>query len=131
MRTKMIAIAGLFSLLFAFMAKADIVRSQLTSAIENREPTDDLASDVVGRANSITRVFYFNQLTNMNGDVLEHKWLLDGVEKAVVQLPIGSDNWRTYSSKRMNDAMQGNWQIQVWLNGQQLQSHEFTYRVFQ
>ncbi|UAA38379.1 DUF2914 domain-containing protein [Paraneptunicella aestuarii] len=119
------------ALMLAFGAQADIVRSQLTSAIEDREPTDDLANDVVGHSNTITQVYYFNHLTNMNGKVLQHKWLLDGVEKAVIDLKIGSNNWRTYSSKRMNDAMQGNWQVQVWMDGQQLQAHEFTYRLFQ
>lgn len=111
------------------VAFADIVRSQLTSAIEAREPTNDLVDQVVGQAGEVTTVFYFNHLTNMSGTTLVHKWYLDGDEKAVVELPVNSDNWRTYSSKRMNSVMQGNWQVQVWSEGEHLQTHEFTFTI--
>lgn len=114
---------------FGANANADIVRSQLTSEIIEREPTNDLAGNVLGSLGNITTVYYFNHLTGMAGTTLTHKWLLNGEEKAVVDLNIGSDNWRTYSSKRMNGVMQGNWEVQVWQGSQQLQSHQFNFSI--
>ena len=59
----------------------------------------------------------------MAGTLLTHKWLLNGEEKAVIKLNIGSNNWRTdssaYSSKRMNSMLQGEWEVPVWHNAKQ------------
>lgn len=129
MKLRTVLTIGLLTLLASNFAFADIVRSQLTSAIEAREPTNDLLSDVVGQPGEVTTVFYFNHLTNMADSTLTHKWYLNGEEKAVIELPIGSNNWRTYSSKRMNSVMQGEWQIQVWMGDQHLQTHEFTFSI--
>lgn len=131
MKFKIVLIISLFALFFNHASYADIVRSQLTSAIEAREPTNDLNNHVVGQPQDITTVYYFNHLTNMAGKTLVHKWLLNGEEKAVLNLSVGSNNWRTYSSKRMNGTMQGDWQIQVWVDGQQLQTHKFMFQIAQ
>lgn len=123
-----------FAVVFTFYVgsvQADIARSQLTSGVENREPIDDLTNDVVGRPGEITTVYFFTHITKMDGAILTHKWLLNGVEEATVNLRIGSNNWRTYSSKRMNDSKQGDWQVQVWEGDKQLSSHDFTFQIFQ
>lgn len=119
----------ILSLLICTTAYADIVRSQLTSEIVAREPTNDLSREVIGQPGKITTVYYFNHLTDMAGTSLTHKWLLNGEEKAVVELNIGSDNWRTYSSKRMNNMLQGEWEVQVWHKAKQLQSHRFRFNI--
>ncbi|MCY7296255.1 DUF2914 domain-containing protein [Alteromonas sp. a30] len=119
----------IYTLLSLQLAHADIARSQLTSAIEAREPTDDLTDFVQGKAGEITTVYFFNHVTKMNGQTVVHKWFLNGEEKAVVQLPIGSDNWRTYSSKRLNSVLQGQWEVQVWVNNEQRQAHRFTFEI--
>lgn len=127
--TKTATVLLILILLFATHSYADIVRSQLTSEIVEREPTNDLNNLVTGSTGNITTVYYFNHLTGMAGTTLTHKWLLNGEEKAVINLNIGSNNWRTYSSKRMNSVMQGNWEVQVWHGSVQLQSHQFRFSI--
>jgi|GEM_PF-2320412 len=129
MMAKTATVLFVLTLLFATHAHADIVRSQLTSNIVEREPTNDLSNIVTGTPGNITTVYYFNHLTGMAGTTLTHKWLLNGEEKAVVNLNIGSNNWRTYSSKRMNVVMQGDWEVQVWHGETQLQSHRFQFNI--
>ncbi len=129
MRNLLTLIPGVIGLILSGFAQADVARSQLTSAIEAREPTDDLFDTVVGTPGAITTVYFFNHLTNMDGETVVHKWLLNGEEKAVVTLPIASNSWRTYSSKRLNSVLQGNWEVQVWVDDKKLQSHEFTFQI--
>ena len=126
---KALTYAALVALLVSHLANADIVRSQLTSAIEAREPTNDLMDFVAGASGEITTVYFFNHLTNMAGQTIVHKWRLNGEEKASISLSIGSENWRTYSSKRLNEMLQGQWEVQVWINDEPRQSHQFTFEI--
>lgn len=112
------------------LSYAEIARYQLTSAVESHEPVDDLTNDVVGQSGQMTTVLFFTHVKHLAGQVITHKWFFDGQEQASVDLSVNSNNWRTYSSKRMNDPLQGNWQVQVWLDNKQLLSHQFTFRVF-
>jgi hypothetical protein len=41
-------------------------------------------------------------------------------------LNIGSDNWRTYSSKMIPSYWSGAWQVQVWQEDKLLLSSDFT-----
>ncbi|XOV80177.1 MAG: DUF2914 domain-containing protein [Aestuariibacter sp.] len=110
-------------------ALADIARAQLTSAVENKEPVDDLGSLVFGRPNTIEKVLYFTHVTDMAEKTLVHRWILNGNVVAEVELSIGSDNWRTYSSKRIAPGMSGNWRVEAWGGDSLLGSHEFVYEL--
>ncbi|MBC3766481.1 DUF2914 domain-containing protein [Neptunicella marina] len=114
-------------MLFSLQASAQsqIPRTQLTSAIVNREPVDDLANQVeVGQ--DIVTVYFYNQTRNLKGQQLLHRWFYQGELKAEVSLNIGSDYWRTYSSKRIRPDWSGQWQVQVVLNNGVVASHNFS-----
>jgi hypothetical protein len=104
---------------------AQVERSQLTSGIENREPTDNLEGLVLGQNNEIKRVYFFTQFAGLANQQIIHRWLYQGEEKAAVTLNIGGDSWRTYSSKRVPSYWQGKWQVQVWQDDLMLISHHF------
>jgi hypothetical protein len=111
--------------IFSQFVTAQVERSQLTSRIENREPTDNLDDFVQGQNNEMKRVYFFTHITGLVGQQVIHRWIYKGEEKATVTLNIGGDNWRTYSSKRVPNYWQGKWQVQVWQADLMLISHDF------
>lgn len=121
---------GLLLLTLSFNTLADVQRAQLTSAIENREPVDNLQTDVTGPAGNINKVYFFNQITNMANQSIRHVWLYNNEPMANVELNIGSHNWRTYSSKRLKPEWQGEWKVEIWHGEQLLHSQSFTYRTY-
>lgn len=113
----------------SFLGHAEIERAQLTSAVQDREPVDDLGELVFGRPATVEKVIYFTHLTNLDQETIVHKWLLNGRTVAEVELSVGSDNWRTYSSKRMAPSMAGNWRVEAWHGETLLSSHDFVYEL--
>ncbi|MEP3926291.1 MAG: hypothetical protein ABJM37_11400, partial [Gilvibacter sp.] len=81
--------------IFSQFTMAQVERSQLTSSIENREPTDDLEGFVEGQVDQMKRVYFFTQVSGLANNQIIHRWLYQGEEKATVTLNIGGDNWRT------------------------------------
>lgn len=122
---KIIILIALSFSLFSQLVAAHVTRSQLTSNITNKEPTDNLEGLVQGEVGQIKRVYFFNQIAEMSGQKVTHRWLYEGIEKAAVTLSINSDNWRTYSSKNLTNNSQGKWQVQVWKDDLMLISHHF------
>ena len=111
--------------MFSQFVTAQVERSQLTSSIENREPTDNLEGVVQGRNGEMKRIYFFTQITGLTDQQIIHRWLYKGEEKAAVTLNIGGDSWRTYSSKSVPSYWQGKWQVQVWKGDLMLISHHF------
>ena len=60
------------------VVSAQVERSQLTSSIENREPTDDLEGVVQGQFNQIKRVYFFTQVSGLANQQITHRWLFEG-----------------------------------------------------
>ncbi|WP_299075060.1 DUF2914 domain-containing protein [uncultured Paraglaciecola sp.] len=110
---------------FSQFASAQVERSQLTSAIENREPTDNLEGIVEIQQDQVKSVYFFTQVTGLTNQQITHRWLHEGEEKAAVTLNVGGDSWRTYSSKRVPSYWQGKWQVQVWQGDLMLITHHF------
>lgn len=110
-------------------AHAEVLRTQLTSAIVEREPTDDLRGEVIGKDDVITEVFFFTQLENMQGQPVQHRWLYQGKLMAEVTLPVKGPNWRTWSSKKLLPGWQGDWQVQVWSGETLLLSQDFVFTL--
>lgn len=87
-----------------------VPRAQLTSAIAQREPIDNLSSLSLDEQKQL---FYFTQINEMKDKVIYHRWSLNGKVMAQVSLSIGGNKWRTYSSKTFNRSMVGHWQVAV------------------
>ncbi|MDF2177964.1 DUF2914 domain-containing protein [Aliiglaciecola sp. CAU 1673] len=122
-------ILALLILGFVAPGQADVLRSQLTSAVVAREPVDDLRGEVIGKPNEITQVVFFTQLDDMQGQDVVHKWFYQGELMAEVPMSVRSPNWRTWSSKRLLPAWQGNWQVQLWSGDKLLLSKEFRFTL--
>jgi hypothetical protein len=121
-----IFIATFLTSIFSSSSVAQVERSLLAETIEQREPVNELGTTVTVKEGELKKVFFFTHITHMAHQQITHRWIYQGREKAAVTLNIGSDSWRTYSSKILPSYWPGEWQIQVWYGDLQLLSHDFT-----
>jgi len=90
---------------------------------ENREPVgagDRFPADV-GNLTCFTRI------KGGSGGKIVHAWIHEGHTRARVTLEIGSDSWRTWSTKRILPSWTGRWEVKVMTpDGVVLKSIPFT-----
>jgi hypothetical protein len=61
------------------------------------------------------------------GTAISHVWLHDGKEVAKVELKLGGNPWRTWSSKTFPASWTGNWEVKILgPDGAELKSVTFT-----
>lgn len=103
----------------------EIETAVLTSNILNREPTDLLGTKV---PKNIRKLFFFTQIKGAKDRVIYHRWLHNQQVMALIPLTINSNLYRTWSSKRLTSAWQGQWTVEVLDTDKQvLYRHSFTY----
>jgi len=88
---------------------ADIVRAQFTSAIQQKEPTDN----VVLLSNNNEQIYFFTEIKNYNGGKITHRWEYQGTVMAEVSFDIGGPRWRIHSSKKLKPHWTGIWSVIV------------------
>ena len=88
-----------------------VQRAMLTSAIDQREPVNTLGNVV--SLEKHRRIYFFTHLVDSNKQQMEHRWFYKNQLQAAVVLKIGSDNWRTYSSKGLTENMLGAWRVEL------------------
>ncbi len=87
-----------------------VIRAQLTTAIQQREPVDNISQiSLAGR--SSRPIFLFLHLRDLRGETIRVNWFFQDQSVAKVLLPVGNDDWRTYSSKMLNAKRLGNWRV--------------------
>ncbi|MBK6618639.1 MAG: DUF2914 domain-containing protein [Nitrosomonas sp.] len=87
-----------------------VFRAQLTSAISQREPVDDIKQiSLAGR--SSRPVYLFLHLHNLKNETIRINWFFQEQSIAQVLLPVGNNDWRTYSSKTLNARRLGKWRV--------------------
>ena len=65
-------------------------------------------------SNTVERVCCFTKIVGAADTTsVSHVWYFKDQEKARVGLPVKSESWRTWSSKRMLDAWVGKWRVDV------------------
>ncbi|MGB5339566.1 MAG: DUF2914 domain-containing protein [Gammaproteobacteria bacterium] len=88
---------------------ADVARAQFTSAIQRREPADNLV-ELNGPAE---KIFFYTEVSGMTDQLLIHSWEFKGESVAEVRFRAGGPRWRVWSSKQMSPDMQGTWTVVV------------------
>jgi len=104
-----------------------IARGILTTAVEGREPIDNLESTVT-IGDSPIEVSFFTQVLNQANAEVSHLWFRGNQLMAEVPLNIGSANWRTYSTKTILPAWDGRWRVLV-VDGEQNIVLEYEFNV--
>jgi len=106
-------INGLFiaAALMVFNANADtgVSRSAFTTAIQDREPVDQVQKLQADK----DKIYFFTEIRGMSGHTVSHKWMFNGQEMATVSFNIGADRWRTWSSKTLSPSWLGKWTVDV------------------
>lgn len=106
----------------------NIKRARLTLSIQDREPGDPAPAVIALPQDDLARVFFFTEIEGQAGKTVIHRWYRDGRQQARVTIPIGSDSWRSYSSKFLNEDMTGEWEVKVFdRQGKVLARSAFTF----
>jgi len=97
--------------LLAFQANAEngISRSAFTTAIDNREPTDEVST----LSTDTSKIFYFSEIKGLKGQTVTHRWEHNGEVQANVSFNVGGNRWRVWSSKNLQPEMSGQWQVMI------------------
>jgi len=103
---------------------AGINRSVFTTAIVDKEPVSQLKNI----SSDITRVYYFTEITGLNGHTISHRWEYNGQVMAQVNFIVNGERWRTWSSKNMLSSWAGKWRVSVLDEGGNIiEQSEFNY----
>lgn len=108
----------------ATRAGGAIARAAITSAVVDREPTDNLSQI----ASDKERIYYFTEVKDMAGQTVTHRWEHNGQTVSEVKFDIGGPRWRVYSSKTLPRHLTGEWKVSVIdANGATVGANTFTY----
>ncbi|HEX6791845.1 MAG TPA: DUF2914 domain-containing protein [Candidatus Krumholzibacteria bacterium] len=101
---------------------ASVRRAVICSGVSNHEPTDSLAT----LPSSMGKVFFFTEITGLEGKTITHRWIKDGAKVADIRISVASNRYRCHSSRSVAGKT-GNWTVQV-LNedGDRLVERTFT-----
>ena len=89
--------------------EAEVSRAQFTRGVLNREPIDN----VLKLDNSITSLYYFTELRQLQGRKVTHRWEHNGQVISEVSFMVGGPRWRVFSKKTLNPSMLGKWTVFV------------------
>lgn len=106
---KFIVTSLMFFITCSAYAEDGVSRAVITSAIEEREPVDQLKE----LANDQTKVYFFTEIKGMKGHALTHRWQQGEKVQAEIKFEIGGDRWRVWSSKNLNESWLGEWTVSV------------------
>ncbi|HRJ51167.1 MAG TPA: DUF2914 domain-containing protein [Candidatus Thiothrix moscowensis] len=90
------------------LSQPAVTRSAFTSAISGREPVDQLSRISAGQ-----QMYYFTELTGLQGHVITHKWERNGAFQLGLQFPVEGSPWRVHSSKSIAPNLPGTWTVTV------------------
>jgi hypothetical protein len=110
------------------VSSPNIARAQFTTGIDEREPVDRIGPIVSTNGQAVKTLYYFTEIVNMSGATVIHRWEHEGEVIAEVSFEIGSDSWRTWSSKDLTRASEGEWRVTVIdADGHVLKTASFVY----
>jgi len=103
---------------------ATVARSQFTTAVQDREPTDKVTNLI----NDKTQVYFFSEIKDGANQKVTHRWEHDGKVVSEIGFDVGGNRWRVFSSKTLDPASTGEWKVSVVDgNGHTLSSNTLTY----
>lgn len=106
----------------------NVVRAQLSHAVRQHEPIDEINFVQLEQSGS-TSIYFFAELQNLSGQQVAVKWYFEDRLVADTRLYIGSENWRTYATKVLNRQYIGSWRVVLMDQaGNQLAERHFNVR---
>ena len=100
------------------------VIAQFTTAIENREPVDQ----VTFVSNDVETIYLYSDLRGFAGQTVTHRWLHGGETRAEVTFEVLGPRWRVWSSKDLLEDWIGDWTVEIVSEaGEVIAAETFTY----
>jgi len=87
-----------------------ILRAEISKDIELRTPINILQNQV---PKYIRKLSFFTEVSGANGQTIYHRWRTDTQVLATVKLEIESNQYKTWSSKKLSSAWIGQWYVEV------------------
>ncbi len=116
--------AGLI-LFSAFVYAGSVSRSQFTTQMDGREPTDLVVTLGTGER----QIVYFTELQDLAGHKVTHQWMYNGHVMFEKTFDVGGNRWRVWSSKTLQPGWTGRWTVNTLdEDGTLLSSQEFEYQ---
>jgi Protein of unknown function (DUF2914) len=92
------------------LVHSTVIRTQFTTAIQDREPVDNLLELNDGAAE---RVYCFTELTNLTDQVVTHSWVYRGEVINKVRFRVDGPHTRFWSSRLLTPDRPGSWTVVV------------------
>lgn len=104
-----------------------VIQAQLTSAIQQREPIDEIDHIELNHGTS-ERIHFFMRLRDLDGQQVSVRWFYQNKEVAQIKLPIGNnEQWRTHANKLLPKTRPGQWHVELQdASGNLLAQRNFT-----
>lgn len=109
-------VAGLIGLMlltggFPAVARAlEVVEATISTGVVDHMPIDSVESYTVKAG----KLYCFTRVRGSAGrDKVIHVWRREGQEMARIELPLRSDDFRTWSVKSLQPTWSGKWQVDV------------------
>ncbi|WP_394807656.1 DUF2914 domain-containing protein [Nitrosomonas sp.] len=90
----------------------EVVRAQLSHAIEEREPVDSIDAIQLRPGESKSIHFYLH-LKNLQGKNIRINWYNDDKLDSQLALQVHNNNWRTHASKQLDHRRLGPWRVEL------------------
>ena|SRR5690554_6884797 len=87
----------------------EVARAIFTTAIEDREPVDQLAVVPAG----LETIYLFTDLRDFTGQRVVHRWMFNDNVESEVGFNVGGPRWRTWSVKTIPESQSGEWRVDV------------------
>lgn len=121
---RLILVSALLLVAYTVKAEDGVARAVFTSAIEEREPVDQISE----LTNASDRIYFFTEIRGMEGHTITHRWEQGGEVRAEVTFNVSGSRWRVWSSKKLQDSWLGEWTVSVVDDGGNTMSQEkFSY----
>lgn len=90
----------------------NIVRTLLTTELDNKEPVDTVSALSVNK-NNASRIYYFTEIIDMKGQTFYHRWLRNDQLIFLKEINIIGNRWRAATSKLIVYSQAGNWTVRL------------------
>lgn len=95
-------------------ASGAAARAIFTTAVENKEPVNDLNSVAV----TARTVSFFTELVNLNGKTVTHRWSVHGEVVYAKDFRVGANRWRVWTTKTITPYEDDMVVVQILVDGQ-------------
>ncbi len=110
MKAAFVTLVLLVGMLPVLALGMEVSEGVVALGVEQRQPVE-VANHFPA---TVGRVYCYTRVTGAAGEAeVTHVWLKQGREMARVSLPVRSNDWRTWSSKRVLPEWRGEWTVKV------------------